>query len=266
MSVVVKNKRAHVRRLSSGKKVKVKAHKQRYNKKSLTPRQQKFVRDTRHKLSKIKKSRTNKQLFIARRKAAQEVFVHRTDDVWKDLSENNAPVGFISDTNRWNNWLKSLGADGDLLNVDTKNVIQGTSIPEPWWLLRKSKEWKRESHLALKNMRKKRPNKNYDKWELETGIKVEMEHTDDPVIAEIIAKDHLDEFPDYYFYLVNMEKILKELKGESRNIKRFLIKLQNRWVRKIVKRKLKRKFKKTIENTTIIINPGKDEVINISLD
>ena len=44
------------------------------------------------------------------------------------------------------------------------------------------------------------------------GIKVEMEHTDDPDVAEEIAKDHLSEFPDadYYEALEGMEDELKK--------------------------------------------------------
>lgn len=34
--------------------------------------------------------------------------------------------------------------------------------------------------------------------QLEIGIKVEMEHTKDPKIAEKIATDHLNEDPHYY--------------------------------------------------------------------
>lgn len=41
--------------------------------------------------------------------------------------------------------------------------------------------------------------------ELEMGIKVEMEHTDDPVKATEIAMDHLVEIPDYYTRLHKME-------------------------------------------------------------
>lgn len=44
-----------------------------------------------------------------------------------------------------------------------------------------------------------------DPKELEMGIKVEMEHTDDPVIAKKIALDHLSELPDYYTRLKKME-------------------------------------------------------------
>jgi hypothetical protein len=47
---------------------------------------------------------------------------------------------------------------------------------------------------------------SHDKWyyledfekELEAGIAVEMEHTDDPKVAKRIALDHLAEDPEYY--------------------------------------------------------------------
>ena len=51
----------------------------------------------------------------------------------------------------------------------------------------------------------------FDKKELEKGIKIEMEHTGDKYIAERIAKDHLTEIPGtgnndgYYSLLERME-------------------------------------------------------------
>lgn len=45
-----------------------------------------------------------------------------------------------------------------------------------------------------------------DEGEFEQGIKVEMEHTTDPLIAARIALDHLAEIPDYYTRLAKMEK------------------------------------------------------------
>ena len=42
--------------------------------------------------------------------------------------------------------------------------------------------------------------------QLKKGIKVEMEHTNDPKIAREIAKDHLTEDPKYYDHLEEMEK------------------------------------------------------------
>ena len=49
----------------------------------------------------------------------------------------------------------------------------------------------------------------YDPEQLKMGIKVEMEHTDNPEIAEKIAKDHLAEFSNYYTLLTGMEKKAK---------------------------------------------------------
>jgi len=46
----------------------------------------------------------------------------------------------------------------------------------------------------------------YDSKQLAMGIKVEMEHTICPLIAERIAKDHLAECADYYTRLDIMEK------------------------------------------------------------
>jgi len=46
----------------------------------------------------------------------------------------------------------------------------------------------------------------HDPNELDMGIKVEMEHTTDPLISRKIALDHLKEIPDYYTRLAKMEK------------------------------------------------------------
>ncbi len=45
-----------------------------------------------------------------------------------------------------------------------------------------------------------------DKAELEMGIEEEMEHTDDPEIAKIIALDHLYSVKNYYTLLKYVEK------------------------------------------------------------
>jgi len=43
------------------------------------------------------------------------------------------------------------------------------------------------------------------KEQLRMGIKVEMEHTNDPKIALEIAMDHMTESPEYYTKLADME-------------------------------------------------------------
>lgn len=45
----------------------------------------------------------------------------------------------------------------------------------------------------------------YDLDQLLMGIKVETEHTSDRLIALEIVTDHLEEFPDYYTRLLEME-------------------------------------------------------------
>ena len=47
---------------------------------------------------------------------------------------------------------------------------------------------------------------------IQKGIKVELEHSDSRALAQEIAMDHLDEFPDYYEELDKMEKKLKNKK------------------------------------------------------
>lgn len=59
------------------------------------------------------------------------------------------------------------------------------------------------------------PDSNFDANELAMGVKVEMEHTNDPAIAKKIAKAHLSEIPDYYTWLMSMEKQAKEVKSQA---------------------------------------------------
>lgn len=50
------------------------------------------------------------------------------------------------------------------------------------------------------------PDSEFDAQELARGIEVEMEHTDNPYVSKLIAKDHLSECSDYYTRLDKMEK------------------------------------------------------------
>lgn len=61
-----------------------------------------------------------------------------------------------------------------------------------------------EADIELKN--KTTLSQEVNPEELKLGIEVEKEHTDDPDIAEKIARDHLAELPDYYTRLKAMEK------------------------------------------------------------
>jgi hypothetical protein len=55
----------------------------------------------------------------------------------------------------------------------------------------------------------------YDERQLAMGIKVEMEHTNDRAKAKEIAMDHLEEDPDYYHDLLEMESEEKEEREEA---------------------------------------------------
>lgn len=50
----------------------------------------------------------------------------------------------------------------------------------------------------------------FDREALNKGVRVELEHTDDPNKALEIAMDHLLESPDYYTKLVEFEKTLTD--------------------------------------------------------
>lgn len=57
--------------------------------------------------------------------------------------------------------------------------------------------------------------KTFDSDELSMGDGVELEHTNDPVIARRIALDHLTELPDYYTRLKAMEQGAKTGDGKE---------------------------------------------------
>ena len=54
------------------------------------------------------------------------------------------------------------------------------------------------------------PDIDYDPEQVKMGIEVEKEHTNDPKIAETIAKQHLEEDPHYYTKLKKMESGFKK--------------------------------------------------------
>jgi hypothetical protein len=61
----------------------------------------------------------------------------------------------------------------------------------------------------------KRPDSKYNPVELKMGIKVEHEHTKSSFVAKKIAKDHLDEIPDYYTRLKFLEELAKKQMGKK---------------------------------------------------
>ena len=60
------------------------------------------------------------------------------------------------------------------------------------------------------------PDKYFDQDQLNKGIQVEYEHTNNMELAKKIAKDHLVEFPDYYTRLEKMEDEAKKYWTDQR--------------------------------------------------
>jgi hypothetical protein len=67
--------------------------------------------------------------------------------------------------------------------------------------------------------------------ELESGTKVEMEHTDDKSKAKEIAMDHLAEIPDYYSRLEKMEKESKSFWFNNEMKESFKIKIFKKFIK-----------------------------------
>jgi len=55
----------------------------------------------------------------------------------------------------------------------------------------------------------------YDLKQILLGIKVELEHTTNKMLALEIVTDHLEEIPDYYTHLEKMEKEAEAQKGKK---------------------------------------------------
>jgi len=61
----------------------------------------------------------------------------------------------------------------------------------------------------------KTPDSKFNKHWLEVGTKIELEHTNSKQVAKNIAKQHLLESPQYYKYLIPMERKLKRIGGKQ---------------------------------------------------
>lgn len=88
------------------------------------------------------------------------------------------------------------GIDQNKSNEEIKNDILDNFIP----LISTAAE------LLEGGLGDDKPDWMFDPKQLQKGIEIEMEHTNDPEKAKEIAKDHLTEIPDYYTRLEKMEK------------------------------------------------------------
>ncbi len=103
---------------------------------------------------------------------------------------------------------------GDFTHVDGKAVqvtdfiVDSTKKSATYWGLddnRNTVNWQGKYEEASTSVTNPTEPKDVDPNELEMGLIVEMEHTDDKKLAMKIALDHLAEIPDYYTRLKQME-------------------------------------------------------------
>lgn len=85
-------------------------------------------------------------------------------------------------------------------HVDSRDRLRQVVLADGSVLVRKG--------ATRVNPRRRRRVDDYDPAQLLRGTFVELEHTDDPVVAMKIAMDHLDESPLYYVELEKMERRL----------------------------------------------------------
>jgi len=122
----------------------------------------------------------------------------------KNKSKLNLPIGKITSMSKQENkevtGTSSAGGYSQPLFTKTKKQIQED-------ILKGGLADMMSIEDIFKKHKKKYPNLSLDmlKQQLKKGIKVEMEHTNDKIKSEEIAKDHLYEDPNYYTKLQKME-------------------------------------------------------------
>ncbi|MFA5048634.1 MAG: DUF5661 family protein [Patescibacteria group bacterium] len=163
-----------------------------------------------------------------------------------DVLQGSAAFLFLLATNNLDSYQSETGNDGiiyeDYETKDTTyvpiNAGQVKSIyNEGAWDENNSNLQKSliTHNMISESLRIKLKSKDYNKYDqkqLKMGTAVEMEHTKDKALAQYIASQHLDEFPDYYTRLKEMEDEAKEDVGRKivpsiDNVKVFLSKHPN---------------------------------------
>ena len=111
----------------------------------------------------------------------------------------------LEDTFKFNKLVKAIDAIQAAANIFDKAGLnqESQAVTEIIRKLANKIAWKDQIPGGLADS--KSPD-DFDKKDLDKGMKVEMEHTDDSNLAKEIAMDHLTEDPKYYEKLEIMEK------------------------------------------------------------
>jgi hypothetical protein len=88
---------------------------------------------------------------------------------------------------------------------DAKRYVEKIKVGSKVVKTRKIRESRVKEDKIPGGLGDNKKDSQFDQTQLEMGVKVEMEHTNDPKKAREIAKDHLTEDPKYYTKLAKME-------------------------------------------------------------
>lgn len=131
------------------------------------------------------------------------------DDVWNlqnkgTITSKEEAIQYIKDTyvDNESNEMENNGIFASIKTLD--DVYDYSHSNKSFFKIKSSKD------LLDGGLADGQPDSKYDKDQLEMGIEVEYEHTNNPEISKEIAKDHLEEIPDYYDRLEEMEKSYEE--------------------------------------------------------
>lgn len=136
-------------------------------------------------------------------------------EYWKDPASKVPPKKAGDVGEYWKSPEKKAGDVGEYWKSPKKKEREASVID--YSKLKRSQTKMIKSFLGIRKKLKKSDQlpggladnekpESFDQRQLEMGIRVELEHTDDPKLAMEIAMDHLKEHPQYYTHLSNMEQ------------------------------------------------------------
>jgi len=188
------------------------------------------------KLPEKKMKKTSAELAMLTIKRAEEMSAEQEEreeaagnpvtmeQVREFLRQNQAP-----EDSELHQWAESLGvsphAAEELIYQLAAQQVTGKP-PEDTVEGGPEEEEKEAKELIPGGLAEDQPDSKYPADQLRMGIGVEKEHSPDPAKAKEIAKDHLEEHPNYYTALDKMEKRLEE--GKSASVRNLLQELLER--------------------------------------
>lgn len=133
-------------------------------------------------------------------------------EVLEDRHAYNIAMPFKSEAQR--RYFHVMQAQGKISPETVKEWEDATPKKEKKKLPYHVGEVKKSADLVPGGLGDNASPSDFSKKQLAKGRKVELEHTDNPALAQEIAKDHLTEDPRYYTHLAKMEKAAAAIRGK----------------------------------------------------